>query len=161
MPEPWWKNTRGELFVAGQTLLFAALIFGPRHSEYLPEWSNFWQQGGRLVGPLLLTSGFMLALAGVLNLGRRLTPFICPKAGAVLLEGGAYRIVRHPIYSGILQLAFGWGLLVHGWLTLGYALLLLLLFDMKARREEKLLNLTFPGYAAYSQRVHRLIPFIY
>lgn len=161
MSEPWWKNTRGELFVLGQFIIFGLVAFGPRHSSLLPGWSYFWQQGGRAVGALLLLSGFLLAMAGTLNLGRKLTPFIIPQDGAVLLERGAYRIVRHPIYSGILQLAFGWGLVVHGWLTLGYALLLLLLFDRKARREEQHLHRIFPGYAAYCRRVRRLIPFIY
>jgi protein-S-isoprenylcysteine O-methyltransferase Ste14 len=79
----------------------------------------------------------------------------------VLLEQGAYGLVRHPIYSGILQLAFGWGLRTGGWLTLGYALLLFLILDRKARREEVILRQTFPGYDAYSCRVKRLIPFIY
>lgn len=97
----------------------------------------------------------------MLNLGRNLTPFICPKAGAVLLERGAYRIVRHPIYTGLLQMAFGWGLWVHGWLTLGYALLLFVIFDLKSRREEDFLRQIFPGYPSYSRRVKRLIPFIY
>jgi len=79
----------------------------------------------------------------------------------VLLERGAYRLVRHPIYSGLLQMAWGWGLWCGGWLTLGYALALFILLDRKARREEQILRATFPGYAAYSRRVRRLIPFIY
>jgi len=109
----------------------------------------------------MLAAGVMLSTAGTFHLGRNLTPFICPKANAVLLEQGAYRLVRHPIYSGILLIAFGWGLWVHGWLTLGYSLILFIIFDRKSRREEDFLRSTFPGYSAYSARVKRLIPFIY
>lgn len=108
-----------------------------------------------------MLSGTLLAVAGVAKLGHNLTPFICPKGSAVLLEQGAYRIVRHPIYSGILQLAFGWALWVHGWLTLLYVGTLFLVLDCKLRREEVILRRTFPGYAAYATRVRRLIPFIY
>ncbi|NVO00878.1 MAG: isoprenylcysteine carboxylmethyltransferase family protein, partial [Geobacteraceae bacterium] len=83
------------------------------------------------------------------------------KGGAVLLERSAYSIVRHPIYTGLLQMAFGWGLWTHGWLTLGYGLILFAIFDLKSRREEEFLRQIFPGYAAYSRRVKRLIPYIY
>ena len=96
-----------------------------------------------------------------MKLGRNLTPFICPKANAVLLDKGAYGIVRHPIYAGLLQMAFGWGLWVAGWLTLGYALILFIIFDRKSRREEEFLLAVFPEYGSYSRRVKRLIPFIY
>jgi len=158
---PWWKNSRGELFVLCQFALFALIIFGPRNLSWLPPWCESARLAGRLGGGLLLASGLALGLAGVLNLGRNLTPFITPRTGSVLREEGAYRLVRHPIYSGLLQMAFGWGLWVGGCLTLSYSLLLLLLFDRKARREEEILRGIFPGYDAYARRVRRLIPFIY
>lgn len=158
---PWWKNSRGELFVIAQFVVFGLVALAPRTLPGLPEWSSGYKTFGTLAGGVMLFSGFLLAAAGALKLGRNLTPFICPKTGAVLLEKGAYRIVRHPIYAGILQIAFGWGLWVHGWLTLGYALLLFIILDRKLRREEEFLLRTFPEYESYSRRIKRLIPFIY
>jgi len=158
---PWWKNTRGELFVLFQFVLFALIIFAPHTLSMLPPWNEFARLAGRLFGGLLMAGGLILALAGVLHLGRNLTPFITPKSGSVLLEQGAYRLVRHPIYSGLLQMAFGLALWRGAWLTLAFSLLLLLLFDRKARREEQILRQIFPGYASYADRVRRLIPFIY
>ncbi|HZV82673.1 MAG TPA: isoprenylcysteine carboxylmethyltransferase family protein [Geobacteraceae bacterium] len=158
---PWWKNSRGELFVLCQSGLFALIIFGPPTLPQLPAWGESARLIGQIAGGLLLAAGFLLGVAGVVELGRNLTPFITPVSGSVLLERGAYRLVRHPIYSGLLQMAFGWGLWRGGWLTLAYALLLLILFDRKARREEQILLVTFPGYAAYSRRVRRLIPYVY
>ena len=38
--------------------------------------------------------------------------------------GPHHRLVRHPIYSGGIFVAFGWALWVRGWLTLAYALIL-------------------------------------
>ncbi len=137
------------------------ILLAPATLSSLPLWSRSWQLAGTACGGLLLLCGGLLALAGVFNLGRNLTPFICPKESAVLLEQGAYRLVRHPIYSGILQLSFGWALLVHGWLTLLYAVILFMVFDRKLRREEEILARIFAGYAAYAAKVRRLIPFVY
>jgi protein-S-isoprenylcysteine O-methyltransferase Ste14 len=126
-----------------------------------PEWSSSAKAISTTVGVFMLGAGFILAGAGTVQLGRNLTPFICPKADAVLLAKGAYRLVRHPIYSGLLLMSFGWGLWVHGWLTLCYAVLLFLIFDIKSRKEEVFLIQKFPGYLAYSRRIKRLIPFMY
>jgi protein-S-isoprenylcysteine O-methyltransferase Ste14 len=157
----WWKNSRGELFVLGQFALFALILFGPRSLQLLPSWGETGRTLGRAGGGLLLAAGAVLALAGICSLGRNLTPLIIPKEGSVLLDRGAYRLVRHPVYAGLLLLAFGWSLWVGGWLTLGYSMLLFALFDRKARREEAILRAVFPGYAAYAGRVKRLLPFIY
>lgn len=144
-----------------QFVVFGLVAFGPRTIDTFPEWKSGFRNFGGIAGSALMLSGIALAAAGTFKLGRNLTPFICPKAGSVLLEQGAYRLVRHPIYSGLLQMAFGWGLWIHGWLTLGYTLLLFVIFDLKSGREEEFLRNTFPGYASYSRRVKRLIPFIY
>ena len=55
----------------------------------------------------------------------------------------------------------GWAIWRHGWLTLLYAALLFLLFDAKARREERWLLEKFPSYSEYKRRVRKLVPFLY
>jgi protein-S-isoprenylcysteine O-methyltransferase Ste14 len=65
------------------------------------------------------------------------------------------------MYGGAILMALGWAFLVHGWLTISYALILLAFFDVKARREEQWLKEKFSGYVAYQKRVRKLIPFIY
>jgi protein-S-isoprenylcysteine O-methyltransferase Ste14 len=157
---PWYRNTRGE-WRRPQFILFVLLAFGPPTHPALPPWSEPWAGPARLAGSVLIAVGALLALAGVLWLGRNLTPFVCPKAGSVLLERGPYRLVRHPIYGGLFLMSLGWGFWVQGWLTLGWVLLLVLLFDRKAALEEAWLLRSFPGYAAYRKRVRKLIPFLY
>jgi protein-S-isoprenylcysteine O-methyltransferase Ste14 len=108
-----------------------------------------------------LLGGSILALAGVLRLGSNLTPLPYPKSDATLVETGPYALVRHPIYSGLILAAFGWALFVHGWLTLSYAIVLLIFFDVKSRIEERWLSEKFTGYAKYRKRIRKLIPWVY
>ena len=158
---PWWKGSRGEWYVVVQAALLLLLVFGPRTWHGLPRWTDPYTRLGSVTGGILLFAGLILAAAGALNLGRNLTPLPRPKEQATLVVTGAYRLVRHPIYSGVTFMAFGWALWLHGWLTLGYALLLFTFFDVKSRREERWLEEKFPEYAAYRRRVRKLIPFIY
>jgi protein-S-isoprenylcysteine O-methyltransferase Ste14 len=108
-----------------------------------------------------LGAGILLAATGAVCLGKNLTPLPSPKENATLIISGAYRLVRHPIYSGITLIAFGWGMWLNSWLTVGYALLLFAFFDIKSRHEERLLAEKFPEYDAYRKRVRKLIPFVY
>jgi protein-S-isoprenylcysteine O-methyltransferase Ste14 len=158
---PWWKGPRGEWYVVAQFVLFALVALGPRTWLGLPAWAPPFTWLGWLAGGVLIGIGGLLALAGAVSLGTNLTPVPHPKDDATLVENGAYRLVRHPIYSGGIIAAFGWGLLVHGWLTLLYALILFAFFDVKSRREERWLVEKFAGYPAYQKRVRKLIPFVY
>jgi protein-S-isoprenylcysteine O-methyltransferase Ste14 len=152
-----WMGSRGEGYVAIQLALMALVAFGPRTSPGLPAWPGSTTSAGIA----LLAIGILLAIAGIASLGRNLTATPRPKPGATLVERGPYRLVRHPMYAGAVLAAFGWALAIHGWLTLGYAALLFVFFDVKARREDRWLREEIPGYAAYERRVPKLIPFIY
>lgn len=90
-----------------------------------------------------------------------LSPFPRPVAGAPLIESGAYRFIRHPIYSGLVVAAIGWGITTGSILALMTSAMLFLLFAGKSRREEVWLAAVHPEYRAYQQRTRRLIPWIY
>jgi len=157
----WWKGSRGEWYVVVQAGLLLLVAFGPRTCRGVPEWTYPYTWLGSLGGGVLLAAGGLFAATAAVNLGRNLTPLPRPKNNAALVTTGAYRYVRHPIYSGLILMALGWGLWLHSWLTIGYALLLFAVLDLKARREEKWLLEKFPDYAAYRKRVRKLIPFLY
>ena len=69
--------------------------------------------------------------------------------------------IRSIALVGVILLALGWAFYVEGALTLAYAVLTVVFFDIKTRREENWLMRRFPEYAAYRQRVRKLIPFVY
>lgn len=105
--------------------------------------------------------GAALLVAGLLRLGRGLTPLPYPKDGADLIQTGPYALVCHPMYCGGIGLALGWAFYVQSWLTLGYVAVLFVFLDAKSRREERWLSEKFPAYSAYQRRVRKLIPFVY
>ncbi len=158
---PWWKNTRGEWFVVFQTFLFALIAFGPGWIDARPDLPDGWRAAALVAGLALDAIGLLLALAGLWWLGDNLSALPHPKDDATLVESGPYRVVRHPIYSGLIVGAFGWALMNTSLLTLVYAAILLAFFDVKSRREERWLARKFPDYAAYQARVAKLIPLIY
>lgn len=156
----WWRNERGEVYVAVQFVLFAMVATGPLQASW-PLVPGVLREPALRTGGLFIVLGVTLAIVSVIVLGRNLSPLPHPKAGASLVEAGPYRLVRHPIYIGLILAAVGWSLFTNTLLTLSYALALVALFDVKSRREERQLQKQFAKYAAYQERTKRLIPFIY
>ena len=111
---------------------------------------------------------FSLCLLGLgftwwarLTLGDLWSSSVQRKDGHTLVERGPYRLVRHPIYSGLIlalvaasvELARPAGMLGTALLVLG--------FWMKARLEERFLSaeLDEGAYADYRRRTPMLLPF--
>ena len=158
---PWWRGKRGEWYVVVQVVLVALIAFSPRTLGGWPSWH--FPQGVLVssVGWALLAGGAVLLAAGIAKIGAKLTPLPYPMASSVLQVTGAYRIVRHPMYCGVLLAALGWSLLNRSWLTLLLSVMACVFVDLKARREEAWLLERFPDYAEYRRRVRKLFPFVY
>ena len=157
---PWWRGARGEWYFVAQMVLIMLIALAPLVPGQ-PDWPPGAGLAARGLGLLLGLAGGALALAGLLGLGRNLSPLPHPKDDAELVEGGVYGLARHPIYGGLIAGALGWGLLTNSQLALVLALALWLLFEVKSRREEGQLLVRFAGYAAYRQRVHKFFPWLY
>lgn len=155
----WWRGRRGEWYVVVQFILFGVLFAMP----FLVDggWSAPWSTIGRLAGVVLAVAGAGLILTGLGSLGSNLQAVPHPKDDASLVVTGPYKIVRHPIYSGIVLGGFGWALFMNSLAALIVAVVLFFFFDIKTRREERYLGLKFVDYGAYQARVRKLLPFIY
>jgi protein-S-isoprenylcysteine O-methyltransferase Ste14 len=160
--KPWWKGAHGEWYVIAQIALMVLMVVSPKTLPGWPAWSPMFTWLGTIGGGFLVLAGVLLFIPAIFRLGSNLTAVPYPKERGTLIETGPYRLVRHPIYCGVLLIGFGGALLVHGWLTLGYAILMLLFLDVKSRREEEWLKAKYADYDAYQKHVvHRLIPFLY
>ncbi len=152
---------RGEGWVAIQIVLFAVIAIA---GITLPGgWTGPGAMLGAGAGGLVIVAAAALGVAGLAGLqaGDALTAVPHPRDGARLVEAGAYRLVRHPIYGAIVLGAIGWGLLRGSVATLAGAAILLVFFDLKRRREEAWLAARFPDYEAYRARTRSLIPWIW
>jgi protein-S-isoprenylcysteine O-methyltransferase Ste14 len=148
-------TAKGGWWVVAQGLLLAALLAA------WVLWGEGWGVVALAGGAVLTGAGGALAAGGFLALGRSVSPFPEPLAGAVLVERGAYRLARHPIYGGMVLGAAGVSLADGNWPGLALTLLLAALFLGKSGFEERRLAAHFSGYGAYRERVRRrLIPWV-
>jgi protein-S-isoprenylcysteine O-methyltransferase Ste14 len=147
---------RGEIWVLIQAVLLVSFIALPSDAVPWPYSKEFG-----IAGWICVALGLLLLSWSALNLGRSLTPFPRPTENGELITSGAYRIVRHPIYLGVLLTCLGFALATASSARLGMTLVLFVFFDMKARREELWLKERYPDYGLYQQRAKRLIPWLY
>lgn len=140
------------LLVAAQFALLALIALLPAGGGWPVPW---WL---RVVAWTGVIGGLVLMLVAGTALGRGLTAVPIPNARAELRTGGLYRLVRHPIYTGLL-LAAGSYVVASGsaWRAAAFVGLVVLL-TVKARWEEVRLTRRFAGYAAYAARTPRFVP---
>jgi protein-S-isoprenylcysteine O-methyltransferase Ste14 len=149
---------RGEGWVVLQFVLVAVAAWA---GTLGPAWDGTARLVSTAAGAVLLGAGGLLAIRGLYDLRQALTPLPHPREGAELVEHGSYRLVRHPIYGGIVIGAVGYGLVTASPAALVASIVLLGFFDLKARREEAWLMGHYPGYGQYRERTRRLVPWVY
>ncbi len=147
---------RGGWWVVGQFLLLLAIagldLAGHAAVKPLPIFIG---------GLVLIMAATVCCLAGLLALGRNLTPFPKPTARTELVQHGIYRLMRHPLYTSVFCAAVGSSLIFHSWPAVVASAVLGVFFDAKARHEEHWLRQQFPDYGNYELRVRRFIPWVY
>ncbi len=114
----------------------------------------------RGAGVVLFLAGLCFALWARLTLGANWGMPMTQMHEPELVTTGPYRLVRHPIYSGILLGVLGTAIAI----DLGALVMLAVMgayFIYAARVEEGLLRRAFPSeYPEYANRTKMLIPFV-
>lgn len=152
---------RGEGWVVAQLVLFA-IVAGTGLRDLIGQgFGSPWGAAVPVAGLAAMVIGGLVAVRGAWDLRAGLSPFPRPVARTPLIESGAYRLVRHPIYSGLVLAAIGWGSVTGSIAAIVTAGLLFLLFAGKSSREETWLAAEHPEYGAYQQRTKRLVPWVY
>jgi protein-S-isoprenylcysteine O-methyltransferase Ste14 len=136
------------------------LLTGRIHSFHLDRTVLPPTLGTAIAADVIVFAGFVLALWARLALGTNWSSRVALKENHELIQRGPYRLVRHPIYSGLLLMILGTAVLA-GQLQGFVALLISFLgFWIKLRQEEALLTKRLPGYSEYMARTKTLVPFL-
>ncbi|NJM80961.1 MAG: isoprenylcysteine carboxylmethyltransferase family protein [Flavobacterium sp.] len=142
------------IFVGIQFFLFICFVFD--FAFLLPIPTLF-----RTLRLLVAIIGLLIFIIAILQLNKNLSPFPTPKNNAHLIQNGLYKYVRHPIYSGIILLAFGSSFYFASVYKMSISFLLLILFHYKSKYEETLLQNKFSNYSKYKVKTGRFLPKIY
>ena len=111
-------------------------------------------------GAALAWIGALFAIWSKWTLGRWFSASFGVKHDHELVTHGPYRIVRHPIYTGLLLMGIGLGIAFDSWLTVGFAALFAIPFALHAAIEEQMLASHFgDAWRAYALRTPRIVPF--
>ena len=140
-------------------LLLAAFFVVALRAHH-PGGASFGAALGWL-GVATCATGIAIACWARVCLGRNWGMPMTVRARPTLVRSGPYRVVRHPIYSGLLLAAVGSALVTGpGWLVVvagagAY-------FVVSLRVEENDMARAFPDqYPEYAGHTKRLIPFLY
>jgi protein-S-isoprenylcysteine O-methyltransferase len=154
---------RGSLYllwiVIGGSLFFAFSLSASLPSLGLGSLSG----PARVPGVLLFVAGLAIRWYAIMYLGRFFTVNVAIAGDHKLVDGGPYRYVRHPSYSGGLMALAGLGLCLGNWAGIALATIpSLLAFLWRMRVEEAALQQGLGApYRAYMDRTKRLIPGVY
>lgn len=132
---------RGNWLLAGQAACEVAILFPGR---------RLWR--GRLpitaIGSGLIVAGRRLGVSAAWALGKQVRLHPIPPVGAILRTKGPYRIIRHPMYVGMLLAAVGVALLRARSISIVALAGMIAVLSSKATVEERELLARFKRHTA-------------
>ena len=146
------------LAMAGYVLLFGA--YPHRWRQEIILWRSPDALGWTMVAANV--AGFAFTWWARIHLGRLWSSSVGRKAGHHVVDTGPYRLVRHPIYTGIILASIATAI-VRGTVVAWVGMVVLTAgWYVKARLEEEFLQseLGAGAYGAYARRVPMLVPFV-
>jgi protein-S-isoprenylcysteine O-methyltransferase Ste14 len=114
-----------------------------------------------LTGITLILVGVAILTLGFRHLGSALSVLPKPVDNTALVVHGIYAYVRHPFYVGVALVLVGFSVAMDSFVGLVMCVPLVVVLDLKSRREEVWLRQRYPGYASYASRTKRFVPYVY
>jgi protein-S-isoprenylcysteine O-methyltransferase Ste14 len=155
--EPWDRVVISTYTAILLVLLIMTALDGGR---YL--WSSI-PLGIQLVGWLLVgVAGLMVWHVMMTNAFLSSWARLQQDREQVVVQEGAYRHIRHPMYLGIMVAFLGIPLALGSWWAMIPSIVIIALFVYRTYREDLMLIDGLTGYAEYTERVrYRLLPGIW
>lgn len=146
---------RGPLLVSAALLILAP--WPPPDAWLLPL-----RLQGAWAGIAITALGLVICIWARRTLGGNWSSAVSLKQRHELIQSGPYRYVRNPIYTGLILMFIGTGIVVNRRSALLAVVLAIAAYWIKLKQEEDVMQRQFPeAYAAYRQRVKALIPFVF
>ena len=150
----WSRELRIRVLLIALAVLLARLGAFRRHPANTDPWLA-------AIGLTLFGLGLGLAIWARVHIGRNWGSPMTQKLEPELVTTGPYRLVRHPIYSGIILACIGTAVAL-GWQWLAVVGLVGIYFVYSATVEEHQLAGQFPHmYPQYKRSTKMLVPFIF
>jgi len=146
-------------------LIIAILLLGPGDwfgRSWLRE--NFIEHTDLvgIIGLILCLTGTIICCWARYILGKNWSLSVQQKENHELIKSGIYSVIRHPIYTGLLLLFTGNGIIVGDYRAIIAVGIVLISFLFKIQKEEKMMTELFKDdYLKYKENTSALIPFIY
>jgi protein-S-isoprenylcysteine O-methyltransferase Ste14 len=150
----WSRELRIRVVIVAVAILLARLGAFRGYADNADPWRE-------AAGLVLFALGLGLAIWARVHLGRNWGTPMSQKDEPELVTSGPYRLIRHPIYSGILVAGLGTAVAL-SWLWAAAVLLAGIYFIYSATVEERFLAEQFPGtYPPYKRSTKMLVPFVF
>ena len=116
-----------------------------------------------VAGMVIICLGLLLRWLAIFQLRKYFTVNVAIGEDHQLVQGGLYRYIRHPSYTGSLFSFLGLGIALVNWISLLIIFIpILLSFLYRISVEEKAMARTFGAeYEHYRAKTKKLIPWIY
>ena len=146
------------LFLIGQLWVLGSFAFIVKPTSM--AWTHFplppWIQW---IGLLPTVFGMAIELATQLSLGRNYSTTVHIGSEQTLVTNGPYRYMRHPMYTALLTVGIGLGLMSASWYFLLPFILTAIVIMFRIPHEEAAMIEKFGDqYLQYAQSTGRLLP---
>jgi protein-S-isoprenylcysteine O-methyltransferase Ste14 len=161
-PTRWREPAASRAFHIVPLLVCAALLVVPGSlppmltARIVPEGPAF-----PLLGVFSVAVGLGLAIWARWCLGRNWSGTVTLKEDHALVRTGPYRVIRHPIYTGLLLALSGTAAAIGEWRGVLSVLCALIGFLWKIRVEEERMRQAFPEYEQYRKNTGTLLPLLF
>jgi protein-S-isoprenylcysteine O-methyltransferase Ste14 len=158
-----WRQSPGSESLHGIPLLICTLLWLAPRWQPAALTAPLWPRCPvlALVGTGLVAAGIGYACWARVHLGRNWSSKVVVKEDHALIRTGPYRLIRHPIYAGMLLALSGSAIAVaelRGFLALLFAFIGVL---FRVRAEETRMTQTFPEYTDYKRHSSALLPGVF
>jgi protein-S-isoprenylcysteine O-methyltransferase Ste14 len=145
----------------GATSIGLVIVFAANAAVPKADWQSLtvYSPWIRILGLVILLAATTFTLWARLALGTMWSATPTVKQEHQLRTTGPYGITRHPIYTGMLSMLLGSGLLAGEGRSIVAFPVYLVLLQVKIHLEERLMRAEFPDdYPRYRQQVPQLVP---